>query len=82
MPQLSGRRSHFPKLTLFGYSLVRFVEVPDAIPNFAFQRHELSDLIDPESAVTAQVVHQLADLELVKAHNGLPWPQISPACRS
>jgi len=73
MPQLWRRGHALTKFVLLGYALVRFVDVLDAIlERFTFWRQQLSDLIEAGSALTAQVVHQLADLIFVAAHNGLP----------
>jgi hypothetical protein len=57
---------------LLGYTFVWLVGVLNTILEcFAFRGQKLRDLIRTDSALTAEVIHQLADLKLVAAHSGL-----------
>jgi hypothetical protein len=68
------------KLVLFGYPLVRLSHTLNTIlVLIAFWRQKLSDLISARRAF-GTVVHQLTDLKLVTAHEGLPMVLLLPMC--
>ena len=67
-----GRSRPATKFVLLGYTFVWLVGVLNTILEcFAFRGQKLRDLIRADSALTAEVIHQLADLKLVAAHSGL-----------